>query len=76
MNMVKIRTSLLAGFRSGVMPVDRPTVPKAETSSNKSWRKEQSGSKMQSKKVPQHTTKRDKSAIMEDLDMDSVGRER
>ena len=37
-NMIRIITSFPAVPRSGVIPVDRPTVPNAEVTSNASWR--------------------------------------
>ena len=70
-NMVKIRTSLLPSPKDGVIPVERPTVPKADTSSNKSWTKLYSGSRMQRRNVPIHTSSAASSEIIDALERTS-----
>ena len=66
-------TSLATHPKDGVMPVERPTVPKAETSSNRSWRKVYSGSRMHSKKVQAHTSSRDSMVMRNALARASMG---
>ena len=58
-NIRKIRISLLAACRSAVIPVDSPTVPKAETTSKSSCLISKEGSRRQSRKVPMRTAQRD-----------------
>ena len=67
-NMVKIKISLLATDKSGVMPVESPTVPNADTSSNNSWIKLYSGSKMHRRNVPIQTSSMERSDIMKALE--------
>ena len=52
MYIIKIKTILLAPANLGVIPVDKPTVPKAEVTSNIFCTKVFCGSKIQSAKVP------------------------
>ena len=66
-NMIRMITSLLPSHRSGVIPVESPTVPNAETTSNRTCIKLYCGSMTQSRKLPTHTTDIDKSVMMEAL---------
>ena len=70
-NMVRIKISFPATPRSGVMPVERPTVPNADVTSNKICIKEYSGSQTHSARVPRLTTSRDKKATIKAFDMTS-----
>ena len=63
-NIIRIIKSLLKFPSSGVIPVESPTVPKADVTSNISWIKLYPGSNMQSSNVPPHTTSRDRNAII------------
>ena len=56
MYMVSTMTALLAAERFGVMPVERPTVPNADTVSNSSFINSVCGSSTHSKNVEVHTT--------------------
>ena len=58
--MTRMITSLPTADRSGVIPVESPTVPKAEITSNSSWIKVQSGSSTHIRKVATHTTPSDR----------------
>ena len=62
--MINMTISLLAGWSCGVMPVDRPTVPKADVASNKSCRNVRSGSRRHRMNVPPHTTNADSSVTI------------
>ena len=62
-NIMSVTTSLLASQRFGVMPVESPTVPKAEVTSKRSYISERWGSRIQSTKVPVQTTHRESSVI-------------
>ena len=72
-NMTRMITAFPATLSAGVIPVERPTVPNAETTSNNSCMKVQPGSRMQSRNVPQQTTNRDKRAITAAFDKASAG---
>ena len=63
-NIITIMTIFPAVPSSGVIPVESPTVPNAETTSNKSCMKLYSGSSMHIRKVPIHTTARDNVVII------------
>ena len=67
-NMTEMITSLPAVQSSGVMPVERPTVPKAETTSKNIWIKLQSGSNMHMKNVAIQTTVIDRTVIIHALE--------
>ena len=56
--------SLLRELSPGVMPVDRPTIPKAEVISNKISSKGTAGSRIHMKNVPRHTTRADRAVTM------------
>lgn len=56
--------SLLRELSPGVMPVDRPTVPKADVISNRISSKGIPGSRIHMKKVPRHTTRADSAVTM------------
>ena len=58
--ITRIMTSLPATDSPGVIPVDSPTVPNAEITSNKSWIKVQSGSRIHIRNVAMQTTPRDR----------------
>ena len=58
--ITRMMTSLPAADRPGVIPVESPTVPKAEITSNRSWIKVQSGSRTHIRKVATHTTPSDR----------------
>lgn len=55
-NMTRMITAFPATLSAGVIPVERPTVPNAETTSNNSCIKLYSGSSTHIKNVATHTT--------------------
>ena len=57
----------------GVIPVESPTVPKADVTSNISGRKAVCGSKMHRRKVPAHTTSRERKAMRYAFEIPSAG---
>src|SRR5699024_3533618 len=59
--------------RSGVIPVESPTVPNADTSSKSRCTKLHSGSVMQSRKVPAHTSSTERSEIVQAFERASEG---
>ena len=59
MYMIRISSSLLHGLKPGVIPVDRPTVPKAEVISSMMSPKGIPGSSMHMAKIPVNTTRAD-----------------
>ena len=62
-NMTRIMINLLIGIRSGVIPVESPTVPKADTTSNKICINSRSGSRIHSRNVAIQTTRIDRKEI-------------
>lgn len=74
MNMVRTIIVLLNGHKSGVMPVDKPTVPNAETTSKSSEIKLLSGSKMQRINVDTQTTEAAKVVMIKAVIISSRGR--
>ena len=72
-NMVVIRISFAPAFKSGVIPVDSPTVPKALTVSNSNFIKSSSGSAMHIRKVCTQTTASASMAMRNAWDTTSVG---
>lgn len=63
-NIVNIRMSLLKEDNSVVMPVDKPTVPKADTTSKSTCINEYSGSIILIKNVSTHIKESAKNVIM------------
>ena len=72
-NIIAVSRSLPAAPSSGVMPVESPTVPNAEVTSNRFCIKEYSGSRTHIKKVPVQTTIRDRNITVNALEMVSAG---
>ena len=65
--MTRMMTNFPAVLKSGVMPVESPTVPKAETTSKISCIRVQSGSRIHMRKVATQTTAPESSVIMHAL---------
>ena len=61
--ITRMMTSFPATESPGVMPVESPTVPNAETTSNKSWIKVQPGSSTHIRNVAAQTTPREITVI-------------
>ena len=64
---------MLISQSPGVIPVESPTVPKADVTSNISGRKAVCGSKMHRRKVPAHTTSRERKAMRYAFEIPSAG---
>ena len=72
-NIVNTKINLLKSWRCGVIPVDNPTVPKAETTSKSTCARLRLGSIMLIKKVFMHTRAMASDVITKALMILSVG---